>query len=100
MICSSFSKCNPLLLAPKPRFKIPKRIPTLLDLNKETKNEKYISFDLLSKLDTLPKCVSRPSSESVSTNDEEHENNFVNKEEDCIPRNGVVVSVLDIISQK
>ena len=105
MICSSHSQSSTkissdsLLRAPVQRYRVPKKIPTFLDLNKSTKKEKFISFELVSKLDTLQSPV-RPSNESVSTTDEEQEGKSINKEEVFTPMNGVVVSILDIISHK
>lgn len=101
MICSSKSPIysDSILRAPKQRYKIPKRIPTLLDLNKDTKKEKFISFDIVSKLNKLSKETIRPSNESTSTADEEHETPIINREEVFTPMNGVV-SILDIISHK
>ena len=105
MICSSQSQSSTtissdsLLRAPVQRYRVPKRIPTFLDLNQKPKKEKFISFELVSKLDTL-QIPLRPSNESVSTTDEEHDSTSINKEEVFTPMNGVVVSILDIISHK
>lgn len=98
-----------ILNAPKQRFRVPKKLPSLLDLNEHPKGEtsqqkESFPFELALNCDCIEKTnmllESRNSSESVSTTDDDNSKYLLTEEKDGLDISNGVVSILNIITCK